>query len=134
MLVKDTMVKEVVVAERSKTLFEACEIMVTHHIDSLIIVEKRKIVGVLTEVDILRAIVAKKDLHKTLIGEVMSTRPITIGPHRTLEDAAEIMIRHRIRRLPVVEADQRLVGILTQTEITKAQPSLKKKFGHLAWE
>jgi CBS domain-containing protein len=65
----------------------------------------------------------ERDLHKALgqtVGEVMTAHPVTTTPDQPLAAAARIMHEHRIHRLPVVDADQRVVGILTRGDIVRA--------------
>jgi CBS domain-containing protein len=65
----------------------------------------------------------ERDLHKALgqtVGEVMTSHPVTTTPDQPLATAARLMHEHRIHRLPVVDADQRVVGILTRGDIVRA--------------
>ena len=64
----------------------------------------------------------EKEIHKALgqtVGEVMSDKPISIQPDRSLKEAAQIMHEKQIRRLPVVDDRDQLVGILTQGDIIR---------------
>jgi CBS domain-containing protein len=89
-------------------------------------------VGIVTERDILRRVVAEsKDPRSTTAYDIMSKPLITVGPEATIYDAALIMTKYSIRRLPIVR-DNTLLGIITSTDLArrlyeknKADPSLK---------
>jgi CBS domain-containing protein len=126
--VRDVMVKEVITANADFTVKHAVEIMCRCGIGCLLVTEGEKAVGIVTERDILRRVVAKeKDPGKTFVGEIMSTPMIVIGPEASLEDAVKLMFRHRIKKLPVVEESSggaRVVGLVTLTDIARMQPRL----------
>ncbi|MBS7608829.1 CBS domain-containing protein, partial [Candidatus Bathyarchaeota archaeon] len=83
-----------------------------------------RVVGVLTERDVLKRVVDEgRNPDKTLVKEVMSKPPITINPDADLEDAIELMFKHKIKKLPVVE-NGKLVGLVTFTDLVRAQPAL----------
>ena len=89
-------------------------------------------VGIITERDIVRKIVAEsKDPKTTLAYDIMSKPLITVGPEATVYDAALIMTKYMIRRLPIVR-DNTLLGIITSSDMArrmyeenKADPTLK---------
>ena len=124
MLVKDAMNRRVIVIKPDATVREAARIMTKLRIGSLIVMEDDRIVGIITELDIIWKVVAD-DLNPntTLVRDVMSRDVVTIKPDQTLEDAAELMVEKKIKKLPVVE-DHRLVGILTATDLISVQPKL----------
>ena len=124
MLVKDAMNRRVIVIKPDATVREAARIMTKLRIGSLIVMEEDRIVGIITELDIIWKVVAD-DLNPntTLVRDVMSRDVVTIKPDQTLEDAAELMVEKKIKKLPVVE-DHRLVGILTATDLISVQPKL----------
>jgi len=64
-----------------------------------------------------------RSVRRRTVGAVMTRDPVTLGPEDRLMRALEIMRRHRIRRLPVVAGD-RLVGLLTEGDVKRAQPSI----------
>lgn len=124
MKVKEAMNQKVIVASKDISIKEAARIMAKFKIGSLIIIEKEKIVGVITESDIIRKIVATGlDPTLTLVEETMSKDVITINVEKDLSDAVQIMVDHKIKRLPVIE-DGKLVGILTTTDIIAVEPKM----------
>ncbi len=124
MKVKNAMNPKVVVATRDITVKEAARIMTKFRIGSLVILENEKIIGIVTESDIIRKIVATgNDPAGTLIEQVMTKNVVTIGSEKDLGDACQLMVDHKIKRLPVLQ-DGKLVGIITTTDIIAVEPKL----------
>jgi len=79
-----------------------------------------RLVGVVTDRDIaLRVVAEQKDAKATKVGEVASQNVVTIDPQQDLDEALRLMAQHQVRRLPVVEEDGRLVGILAQADVAR---------------
>ena len=74
------------------------------------------LVGLVTEFDVLKAMVEGKDLHTLKAGDIMSSNPISVDEHQTAKDAMTLMVAHRIIRLPVVR-DGKLIGLIARTDI-----------------
>jgi CBS domain-containing protein len=93
-------------------------------IGSVVVVEDDRPVGIITERDILRRIV-EPFLDPGLIKakDVMSTQLITISGDISIEEAASLMARRKIKKLPVVE-DEKLVGIVTSMDVVRANPKI----------
>jgi CBS domain-containing protein len=123
MLLKDVMNKNVTVVGPDISLKEAARVMYEKHIGSLIITEDEKIVGILTQTDVLKAIALEKDLETTLVEEVMNKKVATIDYEKSVEDAVNLMIEQRIKRLPVIK-EGKLVGIITASDIITVEPKL----------
>jgi len=124
LLVKDVMITDVVTVEPNVNVRRAVRAMNDFEIGCLIVVEAGRVVGVLTERDVLKRVVDEgRNPDKTLVKEVMSKPPITINPDADLEDAIELMFKHKIKKLPVVE-NGKLVGLVTFTDLVRAQPAL----------
>jgi CBS domain-containing protein len=128
------MIREVIVREAMKTniaklepninVLEAARLMKKRKIGNVIIVEKKQPIGILTESDILKKVVAEgKNAKDVLVKEVMSTPIIVIEPYVTLEAAMKTMGKCNVRRLPVIENDE-LIGIITQKDISRISPVL----------
>lgn len=116
--VKDIMTKEVVTIESNKTVFEAAEIMAEKGIGGLIVVIKAFPVGIITERDIVRRIVAKHSSLDVKVSEVMSKMLIVVDPDISLKEAARVMSTNRIRRLPVLKQNK-LVGIVVSSDFVR---------------
>lgn len=116
--VKDIMTKEVITIEANKTVFEAAKVMSEKDLSCLIVVIKAFPVGILTERDIVRRIVAKRASPDTKITEVMTKNLITVEPETSLREAARIMSTNKIRRLPVLKQNK-LVGIIAASDFVR---------------
>jgi CBS domain-containing protein len=91
------------------------------HIGSLPITDGEKLVGMITDRDITTRVVAEAaDPNATSVGDVYSQDLISVEPDNDLREALQLMARHQVRRLPVVEND-RLVGIVAQADIALAE-------------
>jgi len=130
MLVKDVMNRNVIVAKPDVTVREASKVMAKFHIGSLIIQSAGKIIGIMTERDVLQAVATGKDPETTLVEEIMSKNVITIDPDKKIEDAVELMIEHKIKKLPVV-SEGKLVGIITASDIIVVEPKLIASIANL---
>jgi CBS domain-containing protein len=91
--------------------------MITEDIGAAVIVEKNKPVGIITEKDVLaRAVSLEKDLYKTSAEEVMSKPAISIESGHTIKEALDLMHKHNVRRLPVIDKGV-LVGLVTERRL-----------------
>ena len=116
--VKDIMTKEVVTIETNKSVFEAAELMSSKGLGCVIVVIKAFPVGIITERDIVRRIVAKRASPDVRVTEVMTKTLITVGPDTSLKIAARLMSTNKIRRLPVLK-DNKLVGIVVSSDCVR---------------
>ena len=116
--VKDVMTSTVITVESKKTVAEAAALMAEKDVGNLIVMEDNMPIGIVTERDFVRRVLAKEKTPKTKISEVMSTPLRVIDPDAPLKEAARRMVRKRIRRLPVIE-DNKLVGIITATDFAR---------------
>ncbi|MBM3292359.1 CBS domain-containing protein [Candidatus Bathyarchaeota archaeon] len=92
--------------------------MVLKDIGAVIVVEKEKPVGIITEKDVLeRVIMQNKNVYTTTAKEVMSKPIVTIEMKRPIKEAIELMRRYNIRRLAVT-SDKNLVGIVTERRLS----------------
>ncbi len=116
--IKDIMTKEVVTIDINKSVFEAAQLMTSKALGCLIIVDRGLPVGILTERDIVRRIVAKRTSVDLKVAEVMTKTLITVDPDTSLKEAARIMSTNKIRRLPVLKQGQ-LVGIVVASDFVR---------------
>ncbi len=123
MLVSDVMNKNVVVIKKDVTIKEASEVLSKMGISSLVVTEGSKIIGMLTNNDVVKSVASEKPAGSTLIEDIMSTKVITIEPDKTIQDAVDIMIQNKARQLPVVE-NEKIKGILSVTDIAVVEPKL----------
>ena len=130
MLVKDVMNKNVVVAKSDVTIKEASKVMSQYKIGSLVILKGNEIKGIITDTDIVNAIAKDKDVDSTIMEQIMSKKVMTIDPEQTIEEAVDIMMKHKISRLPVVE-EGKIKGIITATDIIVVEPKLIESIASL---
>jgi CBS domain-containing protein len=84
------------------------------------IVDGDRLVGVITDRDIAVRVVAEgRDPVTTLVEEVASTNLITVDPQQDLDEALRLIRQHHVRRLPVVEEDGRLIGIVVESDVAR---------------
>jgi CBS domain-containing protein len=115
--VRDTMSTQPTSVDRSKLIAEAARVMRDQNVGSLPVVEEGRLIGVITDRDIVIRLVAEGgDLESATVGDAYSDQPVTVEPDQDLDDALKLMARYQIRRLPVAEGD-RLVGILAQADV-----------------
>ncbi|MCS6768723.1 MAG: CBS domain-containing protein [Candidatus Nitrosocaldus sp.] len=118
-LLKDIMIRDVVTIGPEETAQEAAKLMAEHGIGSVVVMDSTKVIGIVTERDLVRKVCAKDmPSSRVRIRDVMSTPIITAEPDLSIEAAVQRMFNNKIRRLPVVE-NGRLVGIVTISDIAK---------------
>ena len=99
---------------------EAAKIMEEHLTSSILVREDGVVKGVVTERDILRKIVAKsRNPDHTRLSEIMNTPLIKIDENATLYEASELMDSHNIRRLVVTSSDNRIIGVVNTTIVSR---------------
>ena len=139
MFVKDAMNKKVITTEPKMNLMDAIPLMTDNHIGSLVVVKKNKIVGIITERDILITCAKSEHIDDMKVEDIMTYSLITIKPDETIEKAAKIMTENKIKKLPVVK-NKRLIGIITASDIigiiatsdtASVQPKIIKKLANL---
>lgn len=116
--VKDIMTENVVSIGLDDSVFEAANLMSSSQVGCLVIVNGEEPIGIVTERDIVRRVVAKKLPLETKISEVMSKSLITINPDASLKKAARVMSSNKIRRLPVLKQNK-LVGIVVASDFVR---------------
>ncbi|MEM2971847.1 MAG: CBS domain-containing protein [Candidatus Bathyarchaeia archaeon] len=130
--VEDVMIKEVITIDEKSTVKEAAEIMNKFEIGCLIAVRKGKAVGIITERDLLKRVVAEaKDANKTKVKDIISSPLVVAEPRMDLEEAVKLMFQMKIKKLPVVD-EKRLVGLVTLTDIARFQPQMMRILKQLA--
>jgi CBS domain-containing protein len=122
--VEDVMVKEVITIDEDFTVKEAAEIMNKFEIGCLIGVKRGKAMGILTERDVLKRIVAEgRDASKTKVRDAMTSPLVIAEPGMDLGEAVKLMFQMKIKKLPVVDG-KRLVGLVSLTDIARFQPQM----------
>ncbi len=116
--VKDLMTKNVVTIDADKTVIEAATVMSQNDIGDLIVMDNNVPVGIVTERDFVRRVLAEGKSTNTKVSEVMTTPLKVIDPEAPIKEAARRMVNRRIRRLPVIK-DNKLVGIITAADFAR---------------
>ena len=113
-LIKD---QETYQAELGQSVLETVRAMVERNIGAVPVLHNGKLVGIFSERDLMRRVVAEgRDPHRTCMAEVMTDDPLTISTDEELEDCLALMRRHGFRHLPVCH-DGHLVGMVSLRDI-----------------
>jgi len=124
MFVKDIMEVNVVTMPPDATVLEVSKSMANMDIGSIIVIDKDRPVGIITESDIIRRVIAEeKDVKKTTASEIMSSPIIHVEPGTALTEAMRVMARSNIRRVAVLKNNS-LAGIITSRDILRWSPEL----------
>ncbi|MGA7272225.1 MAG: CBS domain-containing protein [Acidimicrobiia bacterium] len=127
--VSDVMTRKVITISSSTPLKEAALIRARSRVSGLPVVDEGRLVGVVTESDFvsrlaeddtgLMSILFNRERHEAAgsVGELMSREPLTCGPDDTVTVAARIMFRNSVKRLPVLDTDGNLVGIVSRADL-----------------
>ena len=117
---REIMVDSVITVEAKATVKTAVGLMNKHEIGCLVVVERGKPIGIVTERDILKRVIPKsKDPAKIKVSKIMS-KPLLAGkPEMDISKAVKTMFKQKIKKLPVVERG-RLVGLVTLTDLVRS--------------
>lgn len=122
--VQDIMIKEVITVDEKSTVKQAADVMNRFEIGCLIVTKEGKAVGILTERDLLKRVVSEaKRPTSTKVLRVMSRPIIVVEPDMDLEEAAKLMFKLKIKKLPVVESGK-LMGLITLSDLARFQPQM----------
>ena len=117
--VRDIMQKNVITIENLKKARDAAIILKEREISFLVVVKEGKPIGIVSERDIVRKIVAdNNDAQTTQLETIMSKNFKWVEPNASIESAVQKMLNNNIRRLVVLE-NENLVGVITQTDLTE---------------
>lgn len=131
MLVREKMTTPVITLPADAPFQDAFKLMRDRKIRRIPVVDRhQRLVGIISERDMLHAAPSPATslsiwemnylLWKLSIGDIMTKKVVTVDPDTPLQDAAQLMIEHRIGGLPVVDADKHVIGVITETDIFKA--------------
>lgn len=128
MLVKEIMTKQVITINGDATVFDACMVYKEKKVGCLVVTKEESCVGIVTERDLIeRTICQQRDPLTTTVHEIMSPEIKVINALDTVEKALNTMKQHKIKKLPVILSNK-VVGIITITDIAKARPDLSERF------
>lgn len=134
MLVKNWMSKKVVTIDVEDSMSHAVSLLKEHKVRMLPVTQKGQLVGIVSDTDLKRASASDAttlDVHELLyllskikVKDIMTKKPITVPPDYTVEETAEILMKHKISGVPVVEKGGDVVGIITRDDLFKVLISL----------
>jgi CBS domain-containing protein len=128
--IKESMSSNPCSVDADKSVAYAAKMMKDEDVGLAPIVEGDKLVGTVTDRDIaVRVVAAGKDPETTMVKEIATKDVVTVDPSQDLTEAVRLMAQHQVRRLPVVEEDGRLVGVLAQADV--AQDATAEQTGRL---
>ncbi|MDQ3379637.1 MAG: CBS domain-containing protein [Actinomycetota bacterium] len=112
------------------TLKQVAEVMESEDIGAVPVVDGEQLSGMITDRDIvIRAVAKGKNPDGMPVREIFSREVVTVGPDDDLSDALQLMASHQVRRLPVVDAENKLVGIVSQADV--ALEAKEKQVGEM---
>jgi len=124
MLVKEVMKKNVVTIEPDATVQDAAKKMVEMGTKFLIVTEKEKLVGIVTEWDFVKKVAGEEEFKEnSKLSTIMTKKVIVVMPDTDIREAAEIMASNNIKKLPIV-SNNVLIGVVTAMDIVAAEPKL----------
>jgi len=117
----DVMTKNPVCCQPNDTVVKAAQLMKGKDIGSIPVIESdhnKKLVGIITDRDLALEIVGKgRDPNTTKVEDVMTHKVVTCRTDDNLEMALDAMAHHQLRRIPVVDHDNKIVGIIAQADV-----------------
>ena len=114
----DIMTKELLTVDPADTIGETAQKMVELGVSSAIVSDYGRLIGIVTERDLTRAVAGRVHSSEARVREWMTPDPMTLSAEATPEDAAKIMLENRFRHVPVVE-DDRPVGIVSIRDVAR---------------
>jgi CBS domain-containing protein len=124
--IRDAMTANPCSIDADKTVAYAAKMMKDEDVGLAPIVEGDQLIGTVTDRDIaIRVVAAGKDPTSTTVREIMTKQIVTIDPQQNLDEARRLMAQHQVRRLPVIEEDGKLIGVVAQADIARETDAAK---------
>jgi CBS domain-containing protein len=118
--VKEVMTSNPVTVEADASVVDAARVMKNEDTGVVPVTDGGRLVGTITDRDIVvRVLAEEKGPQATTVRDVASTELVTVDPQQELDEALRLMARNQVRRLPVVEGDGWLVGIVSQADVAR---------------
>ncbi len=124
MNVKDLMSDQVISVSPEETVAVAARLMTRHNVGALPVRDRDgSLCGILTDRDVVtRCVALERPMQQTSVARVMTSRVATVPPTASVDQAAAMLAREQVRRLPVVEG-RRLVGMVTLSDLSRQAPA-----------
>jgi CBS domain-containing protein len=120
MQLREIMTTDVLDVEPAETLQAAAHEMKERKASSVVITEDGYLIGILTERDIVKAVADGIDTENVHVRDYMTPTPVAANPETSVEEAAQIMLEHGFRHLPVVDGERELKGIVSIRDLARA--------------
>ena len=131
--VRDVMTERPRVVTSDTPVTQVAELMESEDVGSIPVLDGEQLTAIVTDRDIVvRALAKGKDPRGMPVREVFTTEIITVGPDQDLSEALQIMAANQVRRLPVVDEENRLVGVVSQADV--AIEAKEKSVGEMVQE
>lgn len=117
MILQELTQREVVTAQGANTLADVARMMEHHNVGAVVIVADRKVAGIITDRDLALSLALGKSAPMTPVSEVMTRNVKTIWEDQGVFNATQYFQGHKVRRLPVIDRQDRLVGIVTVDDL-----------------
>ena len=116
--IRELMTTNVVTIDPEKSVSKAVKKMVERNVECLLIVKFEALQGLITFRDIIEKVVyAKRVPEKTKVRDIMAKKMVTCGPDSTIIEVVKLMKNKRLRRIPVIDENRRLLGIITNFDL-----------------
>lgn len=130
--VKDIMSKKVIFLTKEKSVYDAIKLMAENSISTIIVEENDRLVGILTERDLVKKVLYKeKDPKKLKIEQIMSKNPKHIYPDAPIIVAGNTMKEHKVRKLVVLNEKNEVIGIISQTDIINSLNKIYEEYSSI---
>ncbi len=117
MKIKEVM-RKVLTVDEASSVKDASIIMAKHKVGSLVVTDGKRPLGIITERDVITGIAAKdRKSSSVAVSEIMSKKLVTIDQESLIDDAVYLMLKNKIKKLPVLDSENQLVGMITSTDI-----------------
>ena len=114
----ELMTKDVLAVAPEDTIGEAAQLMTDRGVGSAVVSDFGRVIGILTERDLLRAVAARIHTSDARVREWMTAEPVTLPPTATAEEAGRLMLEHGFRHVPVVD-NGRAIGIISIRDVAE---------------
>jgi CBS domain-containing protein len=111
---------EVLSVAPETAVFQALQLMAEKNIGAVLVLEGKSLVGIFSERDYARKVILKgKSSKDTLVRETMSSHVLFVRPEQTIQDCMALMTDKRVRHLPVLDEEQRVIGVVSIGDVVK---------------
>ena len=119
----DVMRTEVIDVAPEDTLGEVAERMSAVNVGAVVVKDYGRLIGILTERDMLKAMAARVHTSDARVREWMTEDPLTATAEMDVEDAAQVMLQHNFRHLPILDESGAVVGLVSLRRVVEATPA-----------